>query len=193
MTLDFKLILKYVLFKNNNFFLKSNFINDENNMIFVNKNIFYYLSLHIKLSSFFYSTQLIDVFAYEIPCNFNKKNKKNVLNNVMVYNFQNCFNQKRLFIFLNTASNVFIENKKIKNKNIKSLTELFLNANWLEREVSELNGIFFLGKKDIRNLMLQYGDSSAPFRKSYPSVGLREVYYDSVNDSLLHSPVSIQF
>jgi hypothetical protein len=41
--------------------------------------------------------------------------------------------------------------------------------------------------------MLQYGDSSAPFRKSYPSIGLREVYYDSVNDSLLHSPVSIQF
>jgi hypothetical protein len=129
MTLDFKLILKYVLFKNNNFFLKSNCINDENNMIFITKNVFYYLSLHIKLSSFFYSTQLIDVFAYEIPSNFNKENKKNVLNNVMVYNFQNCLNQKRLFIFLNTASNVFIENKKIKNKNIKSLTELFSNAN----------------------------------------------------------------
>jgi len=41
--------------------------------------------------------------------------------------------------------------------------------------------------------MLQYGDSSAPFRKSYPSIGLREVYYDSINDALLHSPVSIQF
>ena len=53
-------------------------------------------------------------------------------------------------------------------------------------------GICFKGKKDLRNLMLQYGDSSAPFRKSYPSIGLKETLYDSVTDTLVQVPVSIQ-
>ena len=55
-----------------------------------------------------------------------------------------------------------------------------------------MHGLCFEGKKDLRNLMLQYGDSSAPFRKSYPSVGLKEVFYDSVTDSLSITPISIQ-
>lgn len=189
MIIDLKLIFKYILFKNNNFFLKSNFIENQENMIFINNSLFYYTSLHIKLSSLFYSTQLIDVLSYEIPVNNNNNNNNNKkINSILIYNFQNCLNQKRFFIFTKN----FLELIK-KEKGIKSVTELFLNANWLEREVSELNGIFFIGKKDIRNLMLQYGDSSAPFRKSYPSVGLREIYYDSLNDSLLNSPVSLQF
>jgi len=53
-------------------------------------------------------------------------------------------------------------------------------------------GITFGGKKDLRNLMLQYGDSSAPFRKSYPSIGTKEVTYDPVTDNLVQTPVSTQ-
>jgi NADH:ubiquinone oxidoreductase subunit C len=63
----------------------------------------------------------------------------------------------------------------------------------LEREASELNGIFFSGKKDTRNLMLQYGDTSAPFKKSFPSIGLKEIFYDSTTDLLVYNPTSIQF
>jgi NADH:ubiquinone oxidoreductase subunit C len=74
-----------------------------------------------------------------------------------------------------------------------SITEIFLNANWLERENAELHGIFFAGKKDIRNLMLTYGDTSAPMRKSFPSIGIKEIFYDTTIDSLIQTPVSIQF
>lgn len=80
-----------------------------------------------------------------------------------------------------------------KQTSFKSVTELFLNSNWLEREVAELNGIFFLGKKDTRNLLLQYGDTSAPMKKSFPSIGLREIFYNSNSDSLIQTTVSIQF
>jgi NADH:ubiquinone oxidoreductase subunit C len=55
-----------------------------------------------------------------------------------------------------------------------------------------MHAITFEGKKDLRNLMLQYGDSSAPFLKSYPSVGTKEVFYDSVTDTLVQVPVSLQ-
>ena len=74
----------------------------------------------------------------------------------------------------------------------KTLSELFFSSAWLEREVGEMHGICFEGKKDLRNLMLQYGDSSSPFRKSYPSVGIKETFYDSVTDTLVQVPVSIQ-
>lgn len=41
--------------------------------------------------------------------------------------------------------------------------------------------------------MLTYGDTSAPLRKSFPSIGIKEVFYDSVSDLLIQNPVSIQF
>jgi len=56
-----------------------------------------------------------------------------------------------------------------------------------------LHGIFFSGKKDLRNLMLQYGDTSAPMQKSFPSIGTREIFYDTVTDLLVQQPVSVQF
>lgn len=56
----------------------------------------------------------------------------------------------------------------------------------------ELGGINFESKKDLRNLMLQYGDSSSPFRKSYPSIGTKETFYDSIVDNISQVPVSIQ-
>jgi len=65
-------------------------------------------------------------------------------------------------------------------------------ANWLEREVSELGGIAFSGKKDLRNLMLQFGDITAPFRKAFPTIGLRDVHYDPIKDTLVQSNSSVQ-
>jgi NADH:ubiquinone oxidoreductase subunit C len=55
-----------------------------------------------------------------------------------------------------------------------------------------LHGVSFSGKKDIRNLLLQYGDSSFPFQKSFPSVGLKEMFYNPVKDTLVQSQVSLQ-
>jgi len=75
---------------------------------------------------------------------------------------------------------------------LSSITELFFAANWLEREVSELHAITFNGKKDIRNLMLQYGDSTAPFQKSFPSIGVKELFYNPVKDTLVQNPVTVQ-
>jgi NADH:ubiquinone oxidoreductase subunit C len=54
-----------------------------------------------------------------------------------------------------------------------------------------MHGGTFIGKKDIRNLMLQYGDSSAPLQKSFPSIGLREMFYDPIKDVVVQNPVSI--
>jgi NADH:ubiquinone oxidoreductase subunit C len=62
----------------------------------------------------------------------------------------------------------------------------------LEREVAELSGIETKEKKDLRNLMLQYGDSSSPFQKSFPSIGLKEMYYNPVKDTIVQNKLSVQ-
>jgi NADH:ubiquinone oxidoreductase subunit C len=192
MNLQFKLYFKYILFQTNQIFLKYKFKNDKNINVFLSQNNFYYLSLHLKLSSLFYSMQLSDIFAYDLP--INSINKNSIVNNsIIVYNSHLINFQQRFFFFI--VNNNFKNINKNSNKTLSifSITELFSNANWLEREVSELNGIFFSGKKDLRNLMLQYGDTNAPFQKIFPSIGVREISYDSINDLLIQTPVSIQF
>lgn len=58
--------------------------------------------------------------------------------------------------------------------------------------MAELHGFVFTGKKDTRNLMLQYGDTSAPFRKANPSTGFREIFYDSTSDLIAYYQLSFQ-
>ena len=146
----------------------------------------------MRFSSILYSSQLVDIFSYELPLSNSDRDFKKTSNNlftqnsIVVYNFHNLTYQERFFFFcaeLPTKFNGFTLN---------SISELFPNANWLEREVSELHGVVFNNKKDLRNLMLQYGDTSMPFKKSSPSIGVKEVFYDSVNDVLIQIPVSVQ-
>lgn len=183
-------------------FLKYLHKSDKNTIIYITPNTAYYTFLHIKLSSFFYSTQLIDIFAYELPINKNDLPNFEVTSNIVipaqsstivVYNFHSLLTQQRFFFFINTSSKPLIAKKNLNTFSITSLSELFMNANWLEREAAELHGIFFHNKKDVRNLMLQYGDTSAPLKKSFPSIGIKEIFYDASTDLLIQAPVSIQF
>jgi NADH:ubiquinone oxidoreductase subunit C len=205
LNLNYKLYFKYILFHTNQIFFKYLFRNDKNTNIIVSQSDFYYLSLHFKLSSLFYSTQLVDIFAYDattnanlsdstIATNSNSPFKISLLNNcLLVYNFHSLLTQQRFFVFVLNTPKQNINKTSINWTSLNSIAEIFLNANWLEREVGELHGIFFANKKDLRNLMLQYGDTSAPMQKSYPSIGLREIFYDSVSDLLIQNPVTIQF
>lgn len=145
--------------------------------LFLSANEFFFLLAHLRFSTLFYTTQLVDIFSYEIPSNVGLKTS-----NVVVYLFD--------IFFWNFSLKFFVFEF---NNNIISLTEFFLNGNWLEREVSELNGLFFLGKKDIRNLMLTYGDYSAPLRKNFPSIGIREIYYSAQDDVLGQTAVTYQY
>lgn len=103
------------------------------------------------------------------------------------------YTQDRFFIFTSILNkNTNIGTRFSSSTTIPSITELFSAANWLEREVGELNGISFSGKKDVRNLMLQYGDSTAPFQKSFPSIGIRETFYEPLRDTIIQNPITIQ-
>ena len=193
MNLNFKLFFKYILFNIEHFYLSHSLQGNKNISIIMSKTTFYYSCIHIRFSTIFYSSQLVDMFAYELPLSSSQRVNNNldliptgVSNSVVVYNFHNLMFQERFFFF---CSDIF---KNSTNFNLNSVSELYPNSSWLEREVSELHGTIFNNKKDLRNLMLQYGDTSVPFRKSSPSIGVKEVFYDSINDVIVQYPVSLQ-
>jgi NADH-quinone oxidoreductase subunit C len=54
------------------------------------------------------------------------------------------------------------------NLSIESLSSLWKNANWLEREVYDMFGVRFYGHPDLRRLFMYDGFEGFPLRKDYP-------------------------
>jgi NADH:ubiquinone oxidoreductase subunit C len=151
------------------------------------------MNVHFRLSTLFYSTQLVDIFSYEVPASNNNLPQHALStadSSLLVYNYHSLVTQDRFFLFTHCGSNY--NSSSSSRSTVQSVTELFSAANWLEREVSELSGVSMSGKKDLRNLMLQYGDSSTPFKKSFPTIGLREMFYNPVKDTIVQNPVTLQ-
>jgi len=183
----FKLFFEYLFFNLNHLYLTHQGQGSKNITSLVTQDTAYYLTLHVRFSSIFYNTQLVDMFSYELPIT-EEQNLSSIdsVSSVVVYNFHNLVCHERFFFFTVSSSSTFSKST------LSSIAEVYPNAGWLEREVSELHGIVFSGKKDLRNLMLQYGDTSTPFQKAFPSVGLKEVFYDSINDVIVQLPLSLQ-
>lgn len=63
-----------------------------------------------------------------------------------------------------------------------SFESSYPNANWLERETSEMYGLFIYNKSDNRNLLLDYTFTEHPLLKSYPCAGFNEVFYNPLEE-----------
>ena len=61
---------------------------------------------------------------------------------------------------------------------IPSITEIYKSACWMEREVWDMNGIFFENNPDLRRILTDYGFEGYPLRKDFPLSGYTEVRYD---------------
>ena len=59
-----------------------------------------------------------------------------------------------------------------------SVQYIFNSSNWLEREIWDLFGIFFLLHSDLRRILTDYGFSCHPLRKDFPVTGFSEIVYD---------------
>lgn len=204
---NFKLFFKYVFFKIHFSFVNNLAQRSRNTNLCINNSALLFSCSHMKMSTNFYSTQLCDIFAYEllsstvpkIPSSdesdddsfkYNSINKSQ--STVVVYNFHSLHSQNRFFIFTQNVSNAVKSIYLSKNDILDSIAELFPAANWLERELAELHGVSFFGKKDLRNLMLQYGDSTAPLQKFFPTIGLKELFYSPIKDTLIQVGLSMQ-
>lgn len=68
---------------------------------------------------------------------------------------------------------------------IPSVVEIFRNANWWEREIWDLYGIFFSNHPDLRRILTDYGFEGHPLRKDFPVYGYVEVFYDSIQKRIV--------
>ena len=74
---------------------------------------------------------------------------------------------------------------------IPSVVDLFASANWAEREVWDMFGLFFAGHPDLRRLLTDYGFEGHPLRKDFPLTGYVEVRYDDTERRVLYEPVQL--
>lgn len=58
---------------------------------------------------------------------------------------------------------------------VDSLVAVWPGANWLEREIFDLFGIYFTGHPDLRRILLPDDWEGYPLRRDYPVEGYRDV------------------
>jgi len=117
--------------------------------------------------------QLTDLTAVDYPdrpCRFE-----------MVYQMLSLKNNLRLRVLVPVGE----------GQSVPSVVGLFSNANWAEREVWDMFGIFFAGHPDLRRLLTDYGFEGHPLRKDFPLTGHVEVRYDDTLRRVVNEPVSL--
>jgi NADH/F420H2 dehydrogenase subunit C len=75
--------------------------------------------------------------------------------------------------------------------NLPTVSNIFNSANWLEREVWDMYGVFFSGHKDLRRILTDYGFSGFPLRKDFPLTGYSEVRYDDSKKQVVLEPLEV--
>jgi len=131
----------------------------------------------IKKFELFSFKELMDVFAVDIP--FRIKNRFEI--NYLLLSLVNEFQFRMVF--------------KITTKSLKpiySVSEVFASADWLEREIWDLFGIFFMRHGDLRRILTDYGFSGYPMRKDFPVSGFLQITYSLAKRRLIYEPLKLQ-
>lgn len=72
-----------------------------------------------------------------------------------------------------------------------SLASIFPTSNWLEREIWDCFGVFFLNHPDLRRLLTDYSFQGYPFRKDFPISGYVETRYDTALQRVVSEPIEL--
>lgn len=74
---------------------------------------------------------------------------------------------------------------------VPTVTTLWPNAGWLEREVFDMYGVLFDGNTDLRRILTDYGFEGHPFRKDFPLTGYVELRYSEDQKRVVYEPVEL--
>ncbi len=74
---------------------------------------------------------------------------------------------------------------------VPSVTGIWYNAGWLEREVYDMYGVLFSGNADLRRILTDYGFRGHPLRKDFPLSGYVEMRYSEEAKRVVYEPVKL--
>lgn len=74
---------------------------------------------------------------------------------------------------------------------IDSINDVFKAANWYEREIWDMYGVFFANHPDLRRILTDYGFEGHPFRKDFPLSGYVELRYDDEARRVVIEPLEL--
>ena len=154
--------------------IKSSVINYNQLYIQLSMENLYSTILYLKTNEKCKFKQLIDITAVDYP---QKENRFKI-----VYLLLSHENNLRVLI------NVNIEEKKL----LPSITKIFPSANWMEREVFDMYGIFFNDHPDLRRILTDYGFKGYPLRKDFPLTGHSQVRYSEDRKKVVSEPVNLE-
>ena len=168
--------LKQLLFHTNFIlpFSLNNALIKNTDIIFISTTKKIYLTLKfLKNHSLFQFLTLIDIIAYDEP----QKKKRFSL----IYTF--------LSIRFNNRFQILIKTEELQP--IISISNLFKAANWIEREVWDLYGIFFLNHIDLRRILTDYNFNGHALRKDFPLSCYIDLFYDDQQKCIIYVPIEI--
>ncbi len=74
---------------------------------------------------------------------------------------------------------------------IPSIIDVFVGADWFEREMYDLYGVLVTGHPDMRRLLTDYGFEGHPLRKDFPLTGFVEVRWDDQQKRVVYDKVRL--
>lgn len=167
----FKILKKYinkiVLFENNQYY------------VYIDINTLFDVVFFLKNSLLFKINSLVDITAIDWIWRLYRF--------TIYYNLFSFLYNTRVFILLDVP----VYYSYIFGFGVESITLFFPAANWLEREVWDLFGVFFYNHIDLRRILTDYGFTGFPFRKDFPLSGYKEIRYDDVNKVIIFETLKL--
>lgn len=74
---------------------------------------------------------------------------------------------------------------------IPSAESVYDAANWYEREIWDMYGVYFSDHSDLRRILTDYGFEGHPLRKDFPLSGFVEVRYDDEKRRVVCEPLEL--
>lgn len=152
--------------------IESSFLNSDIS-ITINKESLIAVMQELRNNSKYLFKQLIDITAVD----YIERTERFEL----VYLLLSLSNNLRLKIKVNISEADIVD----------SLSDVYTNSDWLEREVYDMFGIYFKDHKDLRRILTDFGFEGSPLRKDFPLTGFVEVEFNEEYQKVMYKPVEL--
>ncbi|CAH0546524.1 unnamed protein product [Brassicogethes aeneus] len=118
-------------------------------------------------------SNLVDIAGVDVPC---RTNRFEIVYNILSLRFN---------------SRIRVKTYTDELTPIDSCNDVYKAANWYEREIWDMYGVFFANHPDLRRILTDYGFEGHPFRKDFPLSGYVEVRYDDERKRVVCEPLEL--